>query len=67
MKRVNYVWTNGRDVCYPMNELNLAHVESSDEGKARPNFSKLTRRFGAKFVSPRVPHGMTECLNPTLV
>ena len=49
-------------VHYPTNESNPAHVESSIQGKARPNFFKLAQRFGPIIVPPRTPHGMSECL-----
>jgi hypothetical protein len=67
VKRINLPWTNSRDVHYPRNEPNPAHVESSGQGKACLDFFKLARRFGAKIVPPRMPHGMSECLGLTLV
>ena len=66
MKRMNLPYTNNRDVHYPMDEPNLAHVESLSQIKARPDFFKLARRFEAKIVPPRTSHGMSECLGPTL-
>jgi hypothetical protein len=67
MKSINFLWTNGRDVHHPTDEPNPAHVESLGQGKARPNFFKPARRFGIKSMPPRMPHGMIECLGPTLV
>jgi hypothetical protein len=58
---------DNRDVHYLKNELNLTHVESWGQGKTHPDFSKLAQMFGAKPVPPRTPHGMNECLGPTLV
>ena len=31
MKRVNLSWTDGRDVHFPIDEPNPAHIESSSE------------------------------------
>ena len=56
---------DGRDVHYPTDEPNLAHVESSGQGKARPGIFKVAQRFDVKIMSPRTPHGMSECLGPT--
>ena len=67
MKRINLSWTDGGDVHYPTDEPNPAHVESLSQGKAHPGFFKPARKFGTKIVSPRTPHGMSECLSPTLV
>jgi hypothetical protein len=61
MKRIYLSWTNGRDVHYPTDEPNVAHVESSGRGEARPDFFKPVQRIGAKIVPPRTPHGMIEC------
>ena len=67
MKRFKLLGFDGRDVHYPMNESNHAHVESLGQEKACPNFFKMARRFDAKIVSLRTPHGMSECSSPTLV
>ena len=67
VKSTNFLWTNGRDVHHPMDEPNPTHVESSGQGKTRPNFFKPTRRFGTRSVPPRTPYGMIDCLGPTLV
>lgn len=57
---------DSRDAHFPMDESNLAHVESRGREKACPNFFKPAHRFGTKIVSRRTPHGM-ECFSPTLV
>ena len=67
MKRIKLPCTADRDVHYPMDEPNLAHVESSGQRKACLGFFKPFRRFGAKIVPLRASHGMGECLGPTLV
>ena len=67
MKRINLLWTDGRDVHYPMDAPKSVYVESSGQGKAHPDFTKLAERFGAKIVPPRIPHGMNECFGPPLV
>ena len=41
MKKIILLWTNGKDVCYPTDEPNPVHVESSGRGNAHPNFIKL--------------------------
>ena len=61
VKRIDLLWTDGRDVPYPMDELDPAHVEDSGRGKARPDIFKPARWFGAKIVPPRMPHGMSGC------
>ena len=38
MKRINFLWINDRDVHYSTDGSNLAYVESSGRGNARPNF-----------------------------
>lgn len=50
MERINLLWTDGRDVQYPMDKSDPAHVESSSQEKACPDFFKLARRVGAKIV-----------------
>ena len=67
VKRINLPWTDNRDVHYPTNEPNPTHVENSSRGKAHPNFFKLAHMFGAQIVPLRTPHGMSECLGPTIV
>ena len=67
MKRINLLWADGRDVHYPMDKPNLAHVECSGRGKTRPGFFKPTQRFGAKIVPHRTPHETSECSGPTLL
>lgn len=49
--RINLVWTNIRDVHYPMDKSNVTQIESSDQWKARPNFFKPSWRFGAKLCA----------------
>jgi hypothetical protein len=58
MKRTNLLQINGRDVRYPTNESNLAHVESSSQEKPRPKFFKVAHKFDAKCIPLRRPHGM---------
>ena len=67
MQRINLLWTNGRDVHYPIDEPNPAHVKSWGRGKARPCFLQAILKVGAKFVPPSMPHGMSECLGQPLV
>ena len=67
VKRINFSWTDGRDVHYPTVDPNSAHVESLGREKAPPNFFKPTQRFGAEIMLPKTPHEMSECLGPTLV
>jgi hypothetical protein len=52
---------DGRDEPNPTYEPNPAHVENLGRGKARPYVFKPARRFGAKNVPHRMPHGMSEC------
>jgi hypothetical protein len=67
VKKINLLWTNDKDACCAMHELNPTHVESSDRRQASPIFFKLVQRFGVKIVPPKTPHGMNERLDPTLV
>ena len=67
VKRIDLLGTDDRDVHYPTDEPNPTHVESSGWGKFCPHFFKPAQRFGAKIVSPRTPHGTSECFDPTLV
>ena len=67
VKKINVLWTIDRDVSYPTDEPSLAHVEGSSWGKAHPNFIEVVQRFGAKTMPPGTPHGMSECLGPTMV
>ena len=55
------------DAHYPTYKPNPAHVENLGQGKVCPDFSKLAQKFGANITPPRMPHGMSECLDPTLV
>ena len=59
--------TDEIDDLNPTDEPNPAPDESSGRGKARPDFFKPARWFGAKIVPPRMPHGMGECLGRPLV
>ena len=67
MKTINLPWTDGRDVHYPTEEPNPAHVESLGRGKTHPNFLDPSLRFGAQIVPPRTPHGISDYSGPTLV
>ena len=67
MKRINLSWTDGRDVYYAMDKSNLAHIESSSRGKVHPNFLTTGLKIWRQVMPPRMPHGMNECLGPTLV
>jgi hypothetical protein len=67
VKRIKLSCTANRDVHYPMDEPNPVHVESSGQRKACLGFFKPFQMFGAKIVSFRTSHGMSECLGPTLV
>ena len=55
-RRIYLFKIDGRD------EPNLTQIESLSQGKTRPDFLKSARWFGAKIVPPRMPHGMSECL-----
>ena len=46
MKRIDLLRTNDEDAHYIMDELNPAHVESSDRRQASPNFFKLQQLEG---------------------
>lgn len=48
MKRINILWTNGRDVHYLIDEPCTTNVESLCQGEARPDFFTLARRFGTQ-------------------
>ena len=41
MKGINTSWNDGRDVYYPTDEPNLAHVETLGHGNACPDFFNL--------------------------
>ena len=66
-KRINLLWTDNKDVHYPMNEPDPVHVENLGREKARPDFFKPYRRFEAKIVPPRTPHRMSEYSDETLI
>ena len=66
-KRINTLWTDNKDVHYPMNEPDPVHVENLGREKARPDFFKPYRRFEAKIVPPRTPHKMSEYFDETLI
>ena len=60
MKKSNFPWIDGRDVHYPTNEPNPAHVGSLSEGKPHPSFFKPARRFAPiNCLPPGTPHTMT--------
>ena len=67
VKRINILWTDGRDVHYPTDEPSPAHVERWGRGKVRPDFFKPAWWFGAKIVPPKTSHGMGECSDQPLV
>ena len=67
MKRINPPLTNNINVHYPTDEPNLTHVESLGQKKAHLNFFKPAQIFDTEFVPRRMPHGMDEYLDPTLI
>ena len=67
MKRIKLPCTANRDVHYLMDEPNPVHVESSGQRKACLGFFEPFQMFGAKIVSFRTSHGMSECLDLILV
>ena len=60
MKRINFPWTDGRDVDYQTYEPNPTHIESSGQGKTRPVTSNPLKVW-RQIAPPRTPHGMSEC------
>jgi hypothetical protein len=67
MKTINLPWTESKDVQYLTSEPNLTRVEGFGQIKTRPTFYKPAQRFDIEIVPPKMPHGMSECLDPTLV
>ena len=51
MKKINLLWTDSRDVQYPIDEPNPVHVESSGQGKAR-----LTSSSHPDGLTPKLCH-----------
>ena len=48
VKRIYFPWIDGREVHYPTDLPNLAHVESLSQAKPHPDFFNLARIFGFK-------------------
>ena len=67
MKRIKLLCTDGRDVHYPMDEPNVAHVKNYGPEKAHPDFIKPARRLGTKIVPPKMPHEMSDLSDPTMI
>ena len=55
------MWIGGKNVHYPTEEPDPAHVEGSSQGKIS------AQRFGSKFLSPRTSHRLRKSSGPTLV